>query len=976
MNKTINQNTEGSQRFRRYLSPLAVWALSFGCSVGWGAFVLPGTTFLPVAGPAGTVIGMLIGTAIMFIIAVNYHYLTNRYPDAGGIFSFTKHVFGYDSGFLSSWFMGLVYLAIIWANATALPLVFRNLFGTMLQFGHLYTIAGYEVYLGEVMLSLLSLAVIGLVCIRGGKVCSVFMTVAALLLAGGIAVGFGLTFFRTGGSEPLSLTPAFSPDHTPALGSMFIMFLAPWAFAGFESVSHSSEEFKFPVKKSLVIMGISLLCSMAAYISLALIAASAHPEECTNWVEYMRHLGSFDGIRGMPVFHGISAAAGTPGLIILGIAAAAAIITGLLGNLIAASRMMCAMARDDFLPAGLGKLNKHDSPGNAILLLLLVSIPIPFLGRSAIGWVVDINTIGVTIAYAYTSAAAFREGDREHRPIPYATGLIGVLISAFFLVYFLVPSRWSVSQLATESYLMLLVWILLGFVIFRLIFKYDKARRIGKNVTIWIVMLLLVFASSIIWIVETTSVTNADAVADLTTMNSYQAAQHGYTMDMEEKQSVARELSARFNGVTGTIIRNTALMFSIILTALLIIFNIYSIVQKSHQAAVEEKTTAEQSSNAKTVFLSNMSHDIRTPMNAIIGYVTLAEREKDLPASTKEYLSKIGSSSEHLLAIINDVLEMSRIESGKMELMPIPTDLRKVMDEVQNLFSTQMETKGLTYTVEYGGVTNANVLCDKNRLNRVLQNLIGNAYKYTPKGGKVQVSLEQTGCEAETASYRIRVKDTGIGMSPEFAAKVFDAYERERTATVESIQGTGLGTAITKSIVDLMGGTISLKTKQGEGSEFTIEVSFPLDPDYAGTESHKADKGAASEFSGMRLLLVEDNPDNRDVEKVLFEDAGFIVDTAENGEDAMEAIAASAPGEYAAVIMDIEMPVKNGYDAARVIRSLKNPVLANVPIVALTAKAFSEDIAAARRAGMNAHIAKPINTETLRKTMEEVLFGK
>ena len=944
-------------RLRRVLTPLSVWALSFGCSVGWGAFVMPGTTFLPIAGPVGTALGIVIGAAVMLLIGVNYTYLMNRCPDAGGTFQYASKAFGYDHGFLASWFLGLVYLAIIWANATALPLICRNLFGDALCFGFHYSIAGYDVYLGEILLSLAALLLCTLLCLQGTKVAAAAQVVMALLLIAGVLFAFFASFFRQETGAAAALEPPFSPEHVPGIGILFIVFLAPWAFAGFESVSNSAEEFRFPMKKILLILIIALITSAVAYILLALTAVSALPAGAHTWVDYVRSLGERSGLEGLPTFYGVYTALGRPGLAVLGVAAAAAILTGLAGNMTAASRLLFAMSRSDMLPKRVAVLNRRGVPACAIWLLLVVSLPIPFLGRAAIGWIVDVNTIGVTIAYAYTSAAALKMAAEEGRTRTIVTGAAGTLISLGFLLYFLIPNLLPVSTMSNESYLILMSWAVLGFVCFLLIFQADKAGRMGKSPAIWIVLLLLIFFTSMVWILGTTRNATNVAVTEL-----------GFTGTRSPDV-----LTRRFEMVTSMIIRNTIIQFVMILIALLIIFHIYSTVRKRHQSAEADKTIAQQSSQAKTNFLSNMSHDIRTPMNAIIGYVTLAKREKDLTPRVRDYLGKIEASSDHLLALINDVLEMSRIESGRMELMPVPTDLRRMMGEVEDLFSTQMETKHLQYTVTCDA-EDVQVLCDKNRLNRVLLNLISNAYKFTPEGGSVTVTLRQTGREDDRAAYCLSVKDTGIGMSPEFAAKVFEAYEREKTETVENIQGTGLGTAITKSIVELMGGTIEVISEKGKGSEFVVNVSLPIDPEAAATAAATGEKPAESAFAGMRLLLVEDDPDNRDVARQLLEEAGFLVDTAENGEDAVERIAASVPGYYDAVLMDIEMPIKNGYSAARLIRSLRNSALADIPIVALTAKAYSEDIAAARAAGMNGHIAKPINMKNVMETLSDVLL--
>ncbi len=977
MKDQTSVSSEGKTRYKRHLSPLGVWALSFGCSVGWGAFVMPGSTFLPIAGPVGTALGIFVGAVVMFLLGMSYHYLLVKYPDSGGTFTFAGKVFGYDHGFLFSWFMALVYLAIIWANSTALPLIFRGLFGDLLEFGYLYTVAGYEVYTGEIILSVLSIVLFGLVALRGGKLTSAVQITLALILIAGVTVGFASVFLNGDSGAKVDFTPAFSPDHSPAAGVLFIVFLTPWAFAGFESVSHSVEEFRFPVKKTLKILGISIATSALAYVFLNFIAASSQPEEYDSWYSYVKALGdpSLDGIRGLPVFNGISAALGVPGLIILGVAAAAGIITGLIGNTVAASRLVGAMSRDGVIPENVGKLNKRGVPSKVILFLMLISLPIPFLGRSAIGWVVDINSIGVTIAYAYTSAAALKEALREKNRKMTVVGGAGLVVSLLFLVYFLFPNKWSVSGLATESYLMLLVWILAGFAVYYIIFRRDKLRRFGRSTAVWMILLLLLFSTSFIWMRQKADSSADAASASITQMMETEFSEKGIALSGEDRAQIDDSVSSNVGKVTGEVIRTTVFLFIIITASLLSIFNIYRIVSRRHLTAVNDKNIAEQSSVAKTTFLSNMSHDIRTPMNAIIGYVTLAKREKGVTPKVSEYLSKIEASSDHLLALINDVLEMSRIESGKMELAPVPSDMFEIMNDVKNLFTTQMETKGLTYNVVYDEVKDNRVLCDANRLNRVLLNLVSNAYKFTPKGGEVRVTLKQTGKEDGKAMFRLSVKDTGIGMSPEFAAKVFEAYERERTATVENIQGTGLGTAITKSIVDLMGGNIEVFTEQGKGSEFVIDVAFPIDPEAAASEKTSDGKERKdSVFAGMRLLLAEDNKDNSEVAKTLLEDMGFAVDVAENGEDALEMIASSEVGEYSAVIMDIEMPVKSGHDAAKAIRGLKNKELALIPIVALSAKAFSEDIAASRDAGMNAHIAKPFNTEKVYSVLYDLLI--
>ena len=410
-----------------------------------------------------------------------------------------------------------------------------------------------------------------------------------------------------------------------------------------------------------------------------------------------------------------------------------------------------------------------------------------------------------------------------------------------------------------------------------------------------------------------------------------------------------------------------------------------------------ERARAEESSKAKTTFLSNMSHDIRTPMNAIIGYIELAKRtraqcdtcdvcpaghcDKAVPEKTEEFLEKIGASSQHLLALINDILEMSRIESGKMELEYAPDDIVCAIDEVRDLFVTQMEEKGVTFTVDTASVEHRYVHFDKNRLNRVLLNLLSNAYKFTPKGGTISVTLTEKDVDETEAAFELRVKDSGIGMAKEFAATVFESFTRERTSTVSGIQGTGLGMAITKNIVDMMGGTIDVETAPGAGTEFIVSFRLRLAPELAEEEEKKAaarqaepadgDGGGAS-FVGNKLLLVDDIDVNREIAKMLLMGAGFEIDTAVNGKEAVDKVAAASPGTYSAVLMDIQMPVMNGYEAAQAIRALHGEQ-SKVPILAMTANAFSEDVAKAKEVGMNGHIAKPIDIPQMMRTLEKVI---
>ena len=382
---------------------------------------------------------------------------------------------------------------------------------------------------------------------------------------------------------------------------------------------------------------------------------------------------------------------------------------------------------------------------------------------------------------------------------------------------------------------------------------------------------------------------------------------------------------------------------------------------------------AKKANAAKTLFFSNMSHDIRTPMNAIIGFADIA-RHTDDPEKVREYLDRINSSCEHLLALINDVLEISRIESGKFTLVPVPNDLSEVIGSVRTLFADQMRKKNLDFRAELKDVKHPFVLCDKTRLNRVLLNLVSNAYKFTKEGGSVSVTVKETASDESTARFEFRVKDTGVGMSPDFAARVFNAYERDRSSDEGNIQGTGLGMSITKSIVELMKGNIRVESELGKGSEFIIDVAFPI-AEREEIVVEEAMKAGIDGFDpdGRRILIVDDNPINRDIAQLLLEEAGFETEFAENGLEAVNIVKEAPENHFSLVLMDMQMPVMNGLDAARAIRALPDG-RSRIPIIAATANVFEEDQRNVREAGMNAHIAKPfVPADIINKIENEII---
>ncbi|MBQ3558592.1 MAG: response regulator [Agathobacter sp.] len=415
-------------------------------------------------------------------------------------------------------------------------------------------------------------------------------------------------------------------------------------------------------------------------------------------------------------------------------------------------------------------------------------------------------------------------------------------------------------------------------------------------------------------------------------------------------------------------------------------------VDKEIQKDIQQKEAlekalvdAEQANKAKSRFLSNMSHDIRTPMNAITGFANLAQTYIEDKAQVKDYLGKIQSASKHLLNLINDILDMSRIESGKVQIEESEVSLREVLTEVNNLIQPMAEEKNIDFQIQ-NEIVNNYVYCDKLRLNQVLINLLGNSVKFTPNGGEISLRIHQEMvAPAGYGVYIFKVKDNGIGIGKEFQDSIFQAFEREKSTENSGIQGTGLGLSITKSIVTMMGGKISVESELGKGAEFTVKVVFMLqDMDEAEINVEEKRKEIARKqakekeaqrelFAGRKLLLVEDNNLNREIAKKLLSEQGFIIDEAVNGKEAVDKVKASHSGEYAVVLMDIQMPIMDGYEATKKIRDLDNRILANVPIVAMTANAFGEERKKAFACGMNGYVTKPIEIDVLFETLKQII---
>lgn len=434
------------------------------------------------------------------------------------------------------------------------------------------------------------------------------------------------------------------------------------------------------------------------------------------------------------------------------------------------------------------------------------------------------------------------------------------------------------------------------------------------------------------------------------------------------------------------VIQDHVWLFIGLLTVLLILIVTYFIhreqeQKKAAQHELKQKEllekalcAAKQASVAKKVFLQNMSHDIRTPMNAVLGFTNLAIQAGGDTEKTQDYLSKIKISGNHLLGIVNEVLEISRIESGQTKLDESVWSIADIVRETDIIIRDQALAKKQEFSIDIWQVQDMYIYCDKLRVKEILVNLLGNAVKYTQTGGSISLRIIQKPCEKENfGNYEIHVKDNGCGMSEEFLQKIFEPFERQANSTISGIQGTGLGMTIIKGFVDAMGGTIDIKSEENKGTEIIVRLCQRIVEAPEKSEEQKTISCSPELFVGKRVLLVEDNSMNREIATAILEEAGFKVDTAENGAIAVEKVTYYPEGFYDVILMDIQMPVMDGYTATRKIRSLENKAIAKIPIITVSANAFDEDRQTSLEAGMNGHLAKPIVVDELLEVLGGIL---
>ena len=950
--KLQNGRDWGPAAPRPYLSWIGALALSFGYAVGWGSFVMPGTVFLPGAGPLGTVLGLVLGALAMLPVAWCYHAMARRCPGPGGPFSFVRKTFGEDHAFLVGWFLCLTYVAVLWANAASVVLLARITLGDAFQFGFHYTLEGSDVYFGEILLCLGLTAFAGAACIFSKRLAGRLQIAASALFAFGALFLFAVAAARrAGASAPLG--PAFSPfsQRSPLLQVLSMVSMAPWAFVGFEAVVHSSGEFKFPARRTFGILVAALTVSVAVYVFLALLPVLAVPKGYSTWDEFLKASRGSAGKDSVPVFAAAQAILGRGGIGLVAAMMLCGQLTGIIASIVATSRLMHSMARDRLIPGRFALLDRDASPRNAILFVTLVSLPIPFLGRTVIGWPVDVSTIGATVAFWYVSAAAFKNGAR-------AMGSVGCAMAVALGLLLLVPNYLAGSVLAPESYLLLASWCVLGFLFYRLLFVRDDENHFGHTTVAWIVFVVTTVFSSVMWIRQTT---------------------HSLVMN-----SAAR--AAATAGIPDTIIRETSRADSAMLRASIaelvmllltlgIMLSLFSILRAREIKMVEQRAKSEKINKARNFFFSTVSHDIRTPLNAIIGFSQMLKGGFADKAEHDRAVDAILVSGQTLLCLVNDILDLSKLESGRMNIEPEPTDCgRLVLDIVE---SFKAANKNHDVEIRAAVKDMPVLMVDPQRVRQVAFNLVGNATKFTKQGHiEVRSSFEPDKDNPRTGTFRFAVEDTGCGISEDDLKRLSTPYVQVGSKSSRN-GGTGLGLAICRQLANAMGGDLVVRSTLGKGSVFTViapgtrvsdeppvasgDLELPPQLLAAGSGTPPA-LAIQSNFRPRRILAADDEAMNRMVLKAMLGKIGdFDLTLASNGEEALAILKGPKTKPFDLVFSDLWMPKMDGEALVSEIRA--DPRLKDLPVYAVTADLEFRD--KLPETGFTGMLLKPITFQSL-----------
>lgn len=725
-----------------HFSATSAWAISFGCIIGWGSFLMPGTTFIPLAGVGGTTIAMMIGIAVMIVFARLFHILLNRTEaHAGGALFGVRKLFGYDHLFICVWTLSLAYISLIWANASAFIVIIRYLFGGVLQWGFHYSVMGFEVWGGEVLATLIIIALYGLASMLPlGLMRTVYRILAVGLLAGVVGC-FCLVVARSGIRLPdigpcFGLTPK-AQSVSPAVQVLNIIGLIPWAFSGCESITLSSDEPGFPKRKTFYFLVAAIICGGLVYIILTLQASFA-----------------LNGPEGsIPVFEAAASALGSAGTVLMAATIFCTLSTSLLGFYRGAGKILYAKAQDGVFPKWFGITNKNGKPKNAILFIMAVSFFIPFFGRTSLSWLTDISTVSMTIVYAYVAACGIRIGRSEGRASFRILGYIGMAVAAVCFLFPLIPNQWTLDNLATGSYAMLIAWSFGGFLLYRSIFQHDKDHHFGSIAVMFFLLFLICFSSTM-WMKQLTQSEVDGAMEDILGHYTTELERHSQVdaaaIQAEERLYLADQLE----NIHASVFINSVVQLLIITITLFLLSNILSTLKKREkQMALETSLAVEKAHRFEIELLERYKAELER---------TVEERTRDLkrekekseqlllnilPAEVAKELGEhpgrtIAQHFPNVTVLFTDIVGFTKI-SGDMSAEEVVSMLNKMV----TFFDERTKREGIEKIKTIGDAYMAAAgLCEEadndgaERMVRFAQGLLEDVRKFN-EGSEVQIQI-------------------------------------------------------------------------------------------------------------------------------------------------------------------------------------------------------------------------------------------
>lgn len=914
-----------------------IFSLALGCIIGFGSFVMPGTSFLPMSGPLGSVLGIIIAAVVAIIFCYNYYYLSGSSKDEGSSYHYIRQVIGMDNAFFSMWFMLLAYISILWANSSAFSMLSRFLMDGVFARGLHYSIAGRDIYVYEVILCAIILVLGAFLVNRGDDVVYRISAIMVLLLVSCVVILFIGILMNSNPADMFS--PAFATGgyKVKAIQVVSVAVLSPWLFVGFETAFNTRGK-KAPSPGRLFAIAVAaIIFGMAIYIMVVLIASSTPPVGYYDWQEYVDSIDIVNDPRDVPALYNVRTHMGPFGSILVGMAFFCALSTCILGYMKSAADIVRIMAEDGIMPGRFAETNSAGIPTKAITLIVGVSLPILFLGQVVIGWATDISTLSVAIVYGFISICAYKRAEERGNVKKAMVGIVGTIL-AFMIFALVVSPTFLDMDLSAEDYFILSIWCLSGMIYYRMALTRDTEERLGNTMIMWLLMFFLLFFSTDKW-----------------TFSLTQVGLEGVT-DIDDVKSIL---------VTGSLMRIIVVIF-----ALVVLFEIFTAIRHRFKLQMARTKAAEEESEAKTSLITNLSHDIRTPLNAIVGFSDLALEDNADEATRLEYLRMIKESGNQLLSLFNDVVELSRIEAGSFVLSYEPLNLSEFFAELNTLIYSAARIKRHTIKLDARDITDENVMCDRRRLVQVVTVLAFNVIDIIPDRGEVFVTLLQLSPEENGgALYEFRIKGQGQSKIVDNTERLLESVTNDKALDSDNIRDTALELSLTRQIINLMGGNLELKIYDDKSLEYFITLVLET------SEMHKKPEKeqVTFDFTGKRALIVDDIMINRQIASAILTMYGFEVEEATDGKYAVSLLSSVLPGHYDVILMDIQMPGMNGYEAVKAIRRMRDPVNSNVPILAMTANVLDEDKKRAQEEGMNGFIPKPIDRELLIETLVEIL---